>query len=113
MDGEGWVFDADAARAAFAEGRHYNDGYVIRWKSNDNVPPADLLEDWWRVDAISMCELKESEKARDRETSAFLDAYAESMRNHVPSDEEMFEMRAAFGEGETVVNVITGRRIQL
>ena len=30
-----------------------------------------------------------------------------------PSDEEVAEMRAAFGEGETVVDVITGKTIKL
>lgn len=42
-----------------------------------------------------------------------LEDYRERMKNHVYSAEEMFEMRAAFGEGETVVNVITGEKIQL
>jgi hypothetical protein len=35
------------------------------------------------------------------------------MANHVPSSEELFEMRAAFGEGAEVVNVLTGRRTTL
>jgi hypothetical protein len=35
------------------------------------------------------------------------------MENHVHSDEEMFEMRAAFGEGATVVNAITGQETKL
>ena len=30
-----------------------------------------------------------------------------------PSEEELFEMRAAFGEGKTVIDVITGNAIQL
>jgi hypothetical protein len=33
----------------------------------------------------------------------------ESMKNHVPSDEEMYEMRAAFGPGQKIVNVVTGQ----
>jgi len=44
---------------------------------------------------------------------AKLDAFLKDYNPGPPSDEELFEMRAAFGEGETVVNVITGRKIQL
>jgi len=40
-----------------------------------------------------------------------VDEYKRNQRP--PSAEEMFEMRAAFGEGVTVVNIITGRKTQL
>jgi hypothetical protein len=46
-------------------------------------------------------------------TDANLAAYRKAMENHVPSAEEMFEMRAAFGPGATVVNVITGKETKL
>lgn len=43
------------------------------------------------------------------EIDRILAEYAEARKNHVPSAEEMFEMRAAFGEGAEVVDVITGQ----
>jgi len=52
-------------------------------------------------------------EACDAHTTKALAAYRKAMENHVPSDEEMFEMRAAFGAGTEVVNVITGRRTKL
>jgi hypothetical protein len=58
---------------------------------------------------ITRDEHRHSTVSRKWETQAFLDAYRERMANHVPSDEERFEMRAAFGEGVEVVNVITGK----
>jgi hypothetical protein len=39
--------------------------------------------------------------------------YRKRQRNVKPSNEELSEMRAAFGEGTEVVNIITGRRTQL
>lgn len=39
--------------------------------------------------------------------------YRARMANHVYSEEELFEMRAAFGAGAEVVNVLTGRKIKL
>ena len=54
-----------------------------------------------------------TKKKRDAQTERELKAYRESMRNHQYSDEELFEMRAAFGEGATVVDVITGQQIPL
>jgi hypothetical protein len=108
----GHVFDADRARADFAKGRHYMDGYVVRWSSNDSVPPADLLEDWYRADCIDMATLRMSVKARDAEVAAFCAEYRRRQPAQ-PSAEELFEMRAAFGEGAEVVNVISGRRVRL
>ena len=47
--------------------------------------------------------------AREAETAAFLEEYRKNYQG--PTEEEKIEMRAAFGEGETVVDIITGERI--
>lgn len=92
----------------------FNDAYkddegVYRWKSNDRVPFDDMLQTWGlSIETIGKCQV-----ARDKDNSEFLAGYRERMKDYVPSDEEMFEMRSAFGEGETVVNVITGQEIKL
>ncbi len=88
---------------------YQDDEGVWRWKSNDHVPFEDMLE-CWNLDQETMekCLL-----AREKDTSEFLAEYREQMKNYKPSAEEMFEMRAAFGEGTKVVNVITGKEIQL
>ena len=39
--------------------------------------------------------------------------YRERMQNHIYSEEELFEMRAAFGEGTEIVDVLSGNRIRL
>ena len=50
-------------------------------------------------------------EARHKENEEFLKEYAS--HNHKHSKEELAEMRAAFGEGDTVIDVLTGKRIQL
>lgn len=54
-----------------------------------------------------------TEKALDKENQEFLKEYRKQQENYEPSQEELAEMRAAFGEGETVVDVITGKKIKL
>ena len=77
---------------------------VRYWRSNNTPIPAHAYKD-----AFIHCPPEQI--AADRaSTDAFLADYRESRKNHVPSAEERFEMRAAFGEGATVVNVITGQK---
>lgn len=84
---------------------------VVRWNSNNQVPPKDILELW---DYIGKdFDIDKSLHASHIETTEFLKQYRESQKNREYTDEEMHEMRAAFGEGTTVVNAITGKRIQL
>ena len=49
--------------------------------------------------------------ARDEETSKVIEAYRASYTG--PSEEDLFEMRAAYGKGTTVVDVLTGKKIKL
>ena len=49
--------------------------------------------------------------ARDEETAKVIEAYRASYTG--PSEEEMFEMRAAYGKGTTVVDIFTGKKIKL
>ena len=52
-----------------------------------------------------------TQAAREAEVKADLESYRAARR--APSAEEMAEMRAAFGEGSTVVDVLTGEKIFL
>lgn len=47
------------------------------------------------------------------ETKKILADYREQMKNQLPSAERINEMRAAFGAGKVIVDVITGQRIKL
>lgn len=54
---------------------------------------------------------KATAEARDEEVSRSLSAYQASRKP--ANEEEKNEMRAAFGKGQTVVNILTGERITL
>ena len=79
------------------------------WNSNGNYLPADCAEILSHTDFLFS--LEETAKAREAQTAMQLEAYRKSYTE--PSEEEKAEMRAAFGTGSTVVNVITGEQIRL
>jgi hypothetical protein len=83
---------------------------VIRWNSNNAVPPADIVEfaAWLGLPV----DVAASNAARDADTSAFLTEYRKVNRNRKPSAEERFEMRAAHGPGKVIVDVITGQKFR-
>ena len=86
---------------------------ILRWNSNDQVPPTDVLA---FADFLGVAfDLDLSIETKETEQMNFLDDYinARATRSKEQIREEQAEMRAAFGTGETVVNVITGERIVL
>lgn len=91
---------------------HFEQAYidssnVIRWNSNDTVPPKDILADLCVAGLITSEVLYDSIATKNKEDSAFLEQYVANRRKYGYSDEEKFEMRAAFG-GEEVVDIFTG-----
>jgi hypothetical protein len=107
----GWIFDEDKARENF--GRASIVDGVVRWKSSNNVPFDDMLQDFALLGLIDEETMARSVRARQADNAIFDAEYRRQRANYVPSDEEVFEMRAAFGEGATVVNVITGQKYNL
>ena len=79
----------------------------FRWKSNDAVLSLSTCKEL-KLEAPA-CQSAEYDKHLDK----VLTEYRASQENHVPSEEELFEMRAAHGPGAVVVNVITGKKIKL
>ena len=79
---------------------------VVRWNSNNQVPPADIVALAAQIGLP--VDVAASTAARDADTTAFLAAYRKGQPRRV-SAEQRAEMRAAFGRGAKVVNVITGR----
>lgn len=79
------------------------------WNSNGNYLPADCAEILSHTDFPFS--LEETNRARKAQNEAFLESYRKNYQGQTA--EEQAEMRAAFGEGATVVNVITGKRTRL
>lgn len=89
-----------------------NDTYVgpngeLRWKSNDSVLMLDTFEEAGIQPPANQA------MERDKDVDQAIAAYKAARMEHDYSEEELFEMRAAFGEGAEVVDVLTGHRIKL
>jgi hypothetical protein len=89
----------------------YLENNVIRWMSNDTVPPKDILAELCVAGFITNETLYDSIATKKVEDDAFLDQYIANRRKFGYSDEEKFEMQAAFG-GEEVVDVFTGEVVE-
>lgn len=88
----------------------YLENNVIRWVSNDTVPPKDILADFCVGGFITSETLYDSIATKNLEDAAFIDQYIANRQKYGYSDEEKFEMQAAFG-GETVIDVFTGEEV--
>jgi hypothetical protein len=85
------------------------DGDIVRWDSNNSIPFDDVLQEFYHQDMITVFQFVRSNTQRVIEVDQMLVDYRKQMENHVPDEEELYEMRAAFGEGASVVNVVTGK----
>ena len=84
---------------------------VATWKSNNNALPKECAYKG-KYGGLPI-NLELTAELEERQTRESINAYRERMKNHKYTEEELWEMRAAFGEGTTVVDALTGRRIQL
>ena len=81
------------------------------WKSNGRALPGDCCEKLAYTSVTFSAEATAAK--REAENDAFLESYRKADQNRRRSSEELNEMRAAFGTGTTVVDIITGQRIRL
>jgi len=82
---------------------------VVRWKASNNIPPSDILEFWNHLGFDFDYEL--SKQVAEKEIAEAIENYRKQQRKL--SAEKEYEMRAAFGEGTTVVDVFTGKEYKL
>jgi hypothetical protein len=94
------------------DGAYIDDQGIMRWRSNDSVPPDDCLLAALDMGLITLPQHNHSVEVSKVETRKAIEAYIANQPAQ-PSEEELYEMRAAFGPGEVVVDVISGRRVQL
>ena len=79
------------------------------WSKSGKYLPSDVAEKLSYTDFPFS--LEETAKAREAQNDRFLENYRKNYQG--PSEEELIEMRTAFGTGETIVDIITGQRISL
>lgn len=84
---------------------------VARWVSNDRPLFADTVALIIAMGFGDGIDPAATARAQEKDTAAFLAAYRENPPAY--DAEQLHEMRAAFGEGAEVVNVVTGQTIQL
>ena len=82
------------------------DDGAIRWKSGNYVPDDYCEKLEYAGYHFSRAA---TAKKRDIQDKKFIEEYRKHYKG--PSEEELIEMRAAFGAGTTVVDVITGKEI--
>ena len=84
---------------------------AIRWISSGNYIPDDYCE---KLEYGGYNFSREATKIKnDKQQSKFAEEYRERMKNYKPSEEELYEMRCAFGEVVEIVDIITGQKIFL
>lgn len=71
----------------------------------------DMLEKLTYI--TNQVSIEATNEARDEENTKSIAAYKKSRKAHGYSAEELHEMRAAFGEGATIVDALTGETINL
>lgn len=87
------------------------DDGAIRWISSGNYIPDDYCE---KLEYGGYNFSRKATKIKnDKQQSEFAKEYKERMKNYKPSEEELYEMRCAFGEDTEIVNIITGQKIFL
>ena len=76
---------------------------IGRVLQNDMMEKVAMVSDKVNVEA--------TRDARAKETAKAIEEFRASCTG--PSEEDLFEMRAAFGTGTTVVDIFTGKKIKL
>lgn len=85
---------------------------VARWTSNSRPLFADTVALIIALGLGEGIDPAATARAQEKDTAAFLAQYRATQPAQ-PDAEQLHEMRAAFGPGATVVDVITGRTTQL
>ncbi len=86
---------------------------VATWQSNSRCIMDDMAEVVEHSKYADKFDREATRIERDIQNAEFIAEYREQMKDYKPSQEEMTEMRAAFGAGTTVVDVFTGREVKV
>jgi len=88
----------------------YFDGDVIRWISNNSVPPKDIVEQFFENGFITAEQKEYADNTRDIETAQFIEEYKKAQANRTPAqiEAEKAAVREAFYSWENPINIFTG-----
>lgn len=111
----------DEGRSSLSLQQKFNDpahfqveDYVGYWtfSSGENRPVPIEVAYFARFLGVRI-DLDAQRKAIDQHTAESIRRYRQKTAHQGYDDEQLFEMRAAFGEGTTVVDVLTGKKVLL
>ena len=100
------MIDAKRKEDFYIDKTNSDSGPVVRWLSNDRIPFGDMLAEFTNAGWITVQEVENSLAQRKIEDRISIENYRRNYKG--PSQEEMFEARAAFGAGARVYNIFTG-----
>ena len=103
--------ELEAVRTDFEAGKITVDENGVARNCIGRILMDDMLEKLTYI--TDEVDAEATRAAREEETAAFFESYRKANRNRRRSAEELHEMRAAFGTGTTVVDIITGERVRL
>lgn len=113
--GDFWKKDAEKELAKIR--KDIEDGYItfdengVAYNKIGRIVMSDMAEKIAhvtdKIDVVATAEARDAESARE------IAEYREAQKNRSYSEEELFEMRSAFGAGTTIVDVLTGKTITL
>jgi hypothetical protein len=86
---------------------------ALVWKSNGRLVPTDIIELLHAARVIDDIQFISALVSYDYISAKEIEEIKEMLSNREQTQEELSEMRNAFGEGEVVVNVITGKKTKL
>ena len=82
------------------------------WKCG-NYLPMDCLAAVLNGKYGYLINVDEHERLLDDQQEESIREYKEKMKNHVYTEEELFEIGSAFREGVEIINILTGDKIKL
>jgi hypothetical protein len=83
-----------------------------RWTMGNGIP-RDILAVLFVAGKITEAQHSNGINFQQKQQEERIAEYVKQQQNKEYSEEELFEMRAAYGKGATVVNVITGKKTTL
>ena len=85
------------------------------WKASGHYLPAECIEKLMHTPYKTVISAEATARAREKQDKEAIERYrqAQAKRSAEQRAEEKAEMRAAFGTGSTIVDILTGERFEI
>ena len=85
------------------------------WKASGNFLPAECIEKLMHTPYKTVISAEATARAREKQDKEAIERYRQAQEKQSAEQraEEIAEMRAAFGTGSTIVDILTGERFEI